>query len=126
MRISSAFVQNRPTISFEFFPPKTPEGVDALYRTMREELAPLTPTYISVTYGAGGSTQDLTVELVTNIKRATGVEAMCHLTCVGQSADKIAEVLDQLQENGIETILALRGDPPRGETESVKPEGGFA
>jgi methylenetetrahydrofolate reductase (NADPH) len=125
MRIASAFGR-QPTISFEFFPPKTPEGVDSLYRTMREELASLRPTYISVTYGAGGSTQDLTLELVTNIKRATGVEAMCHLTCVNQSADKIVEVLDQLQANGIENVLTLRGDPPRGETEFVKPVGGFA
>jgi methylenetetrahydrofolate reductase (NADH) len=86
----------------------------------------LNPTFVSVTYGAGGSTQDLTVELVTNIKRATGVEAMCHLTCVGQSADKIAHVLDQLEANGIQNVLTLRGDPPQGESEFTRPEGGFA
>lgn len=126
MRIADQFRQSRPTISFEFFPPKTPEGVDALYRTMADELAPLGPTFISVTYGAGGSTQDLTVELVTNIRNSTGIEAMCHLTCVGQSADKIASVLDQLELNGIENVLTLRGDPPRGETEFARPEGGFA
>jgi methylenetetrahydrofolate reductase (NADPH) len=125
MRIADQFSSLRPTISFEFFPPKTPEGVEALYCTMSAELAPLSPTFVSVTYGAGGSTQHLTVELVTNIKRSTGIEAMCHLTCVGQTARKIAAVLDQLRANGIENVLTLRGDPPRGQAEFVRPEGGF-
>ena len=112
-------------ISFEFFPPKSPEGVGALYSTISDELAPLGPSFVSVTYGAGGSTQELTVELVTNIKRDIGLEAMCHLTCVGQTSSMIAGVLDQLRDNGIENVLPLRGDPPRGETEFVRPEGGF-
>jgi len=99
--------------------------VDALYRTIEDELKPLGPTFVSVTYGAGGSTQDLTVELVTNIKHQLGLETMCHLTCVGHSAGEIASVLDRLREAGIENVLPLRGDPPRGQENFVRPEGGF-
>jgi methylenetetrahydrofolate reductase (NADPH) len=125
MRIAEAFGQGQPVFSFEFFPPKTPEGVEALYRTVETELKPLGPTFVSVTYGAGGSTQDLTVELVSNIKHRLGVETMCHLTCVGHGAAEIAAVLDRLRDAGIENVLPLRGDPPRGQEGFVKPEGGF-
>jgi methylenetetrahydrofolate reductase (NADPH) len=126
MRIADAFGRGRPVFSFEFFPPKTPEGVEALYRTIEQDLAPLGATFVSVTYGAGGSTQDLTVELVSTIKQGFGIEAMCHLTCVGQSADRIGAVLDQLQASGIDNVLALRGDPPRGEEHFERPPDGFA
>ncbi|MFI5265758.1 MAG: methylenetetrahydrofolate reductase [NAD(P)H] [Chloroflexota bacterium] len=125
MRIAEQFGHGRPVFSFEFFPPKTTEGVDALYRTVFEDLAPLKPTFVSVTYGAGGSTQDLTVELVSTIKRDLGIEAMCHLTCVGHSAGELAQVLDRLQANGIENVLALRGDPPRGQEHFERPADGF-
>ncbi|HVA22813.1 MAG TPA: methylenetetrahydrofolate reductase [NAD(P)H] [Chloroflexota bacterium] len=125
MRIADAFGRGRPVVSFEFFPPKTPEGVEALYRTVSEDLAPLRPTFVSVTYGAGGSTQDLTVELVSTIKRDHGIEAMCHLTCVGHSAAELAQVLDRLQANGIDNVLALRGDPPTGQKHFERPADGF-
>jgi methylenetetrahydrofolate reductase (NADPH) len=83
------------------------------------------PAYVSVTYGAGGSTRRLTVDLVRRIKREVGLEAMAHLTCVGASKSEIESVLDQLREGGIHNVLALRGDPPKGETNFVKSEAGF-
>ncbi|MBV8085211.1 MAG: methylenetetrahydrofolate reductase [NAD(P)H] [Chloroflexi bacterium] len=125
MRIADVFGRGQPVFSFEFFPPKTPEGVAALYRTVEHDLKPLGPTFVSVTYGAGGSTQDLTVELVSNIKHQLGLETMCHLTCVGHSSTEIAGLLDRLRDAGIENVLPLRGDPPRGQDNFVRPEGGF-
>jgi len=113
-----------PTFSFEFFPPKGPEGVASLFETIAE-LRPYEPDYVSVTYGAAGSTQRLTVELVRRIKKEAGIEAMAHLTCVGATRDDLAAVLTELQGGGIENVIALRGDPPRGETTFKKAEGGF-
>jgi methylenetetrahydrofolate reductase (NADPH) len=124
MRIDDLLADQRPVFSYEFFPPKTPEGVENLYETIRT-LAPLDPGYVSVTYGAGGATRDGTVEISTTIKREHGIETMAHLSCVGETADKLREILDRLGEGGIENILALRGDPPRGETEFKPPEGGL-
>jgi methylenetetrahydrofolate reductase (NADPH) len=124
MFIRDCFQSGRPVFSFEFFPPKTEEGLKNLYGTI-EELAPLQPSFVSVTYGAGGTTRDLTVDLTSRIKREIGLEAMAHLTCVGHSADEIAAVVDRLRDGGIENILALRGDPPKGATEFVRPENGF-
>lgn len=114
-----------PVVSFEFFPPKTDQGVENLYATV-QTLKPCRPSFVSVTYGAGGSTRDLTVELVTRIKRDLGVEAVAHLTCVGATKQEIHAVLTRLADSGIETVLALRGDPPRGEDKFVRTEGGFA
>lgn len=125
MRITDAFGLPGHVFSFEFFPPKTAEGVAALYRTINEELAPLQPSFVSVTYGAGGSTQDLTVELVSTIKREFALETMCHLTCVGHSSGELAGVLDRLTGNGVENVLALRGDPPRGQEHFERPADGF-
>jgi methylenetetrahydrofolate reductase (NADPH) len=125
MRIAQAFGRGRPVFSFELFPPKTPEAVEALYRTVGEDLAPLGPVFMSVTYGAGGSTQDLTVGLVSTIKRRFGLETMCHLTCVGHSAGDLSGVLDRLRDEGIENVLALRGDPPRGQDHFERPADGF-
>jgi methylenetetrahydrofolate reductase (NADPH) len=125
MRIAGQFGKGRPVFSFEFFPPKTPDGVEALYRTVSDELAPLGPTFVSVTYGAGGSTQDLTVELVSTIKRRFGLETMCHLTCVGHSAAELGLVLDRLRDNGIDNVLPLRGDPPRGQDHFERAPDGF-
>lgn len=124
MRIVECFATGRPVFSFEFFPPKTEEGVRNLYTTVRE-LAALNPSFVSVTYGAGGSTRELTVDLVRRIKAEIGIEAMAHLTCVGHSADEIAAILNRLKESGVENVLALRGDPPRGATQFVRPENGF-
>jgi methylenetetrahydrofolate reductase (NADPH) len=114
-----------PTFSFEFFPPKDEEGVTRLFQTIAE-LKPYEPAYVSVTYGAGGSTRKLTVDLVRRIKRDVGIEAMAHLTCVGASQKELGEVLDDLVEGSIENVIALRGDPPRGEKSFVRHEGGFA
>lgn len=116
-----------PCFSFEFFPPKTDPGVASLFRTLKE-LEPLRPTFVSVTYGAGGSTRDRTTEMVTRIRRETGIEAMAHLTCVGHSRAELGALLDRLREAGIENVLALRGDPPKGEAAFVPaPDGlGFA
>jgi methylenetetrahydrofolate reductase (NADPH) len=104
-----------PVFSFEFFPPKTPEGEQTL-RSSLEALRPLEPDFASVTYGAGGSTRDRTVEITRWIKDL-GIEAMAHLSCVGSSRDELYEILDGIAAAGIDNVLALRGDPPRGETE---------
>ena len=124
MRIADAF-GHRPTVSFEFFPPKTPEAERRLYETV-ERLAPLAPTFVSVTYGAGGTTRRLTIDIVRRIKRESGLEAMAHLTCVGHTAAELGTILDELVASGIENVLALRGDPPRGETAFTPMPGGFA
>lgn len=116
MKISSLFGQGNPVISFEFFPPKTEQGVENLYHTV-ENLRLCRPSYVSVTYGAGGSTQDRTLELVTRIQRDLDLTAMAHLTCVGNTREQIGEVLKRLVDNGIQNVLALRGDPPQGDTE---------
>jgi methylenetetrahydrofolate reductase (NADPH) len=114
-----------PAISFEFFPPKDQEGVDRLFQTVAD-LAPFEPAYVSVTYGAGGSTRQLTVELVGRIQREVGIEAMAHLTCVGATQGEIAAVVDQISAAGVENVIALRGDPPKGSTSFVAAAGGFA
>lgn len=124
MKIIDKLARERPAFSFEFFPPKDEAGVEQLFRTV-QDLRPYEPTYVSVTWGAGGSTRRLTVELVRRIKQETGIEAMAHLTCVGATKDDIRDVLEQLRAAGIENVLPLRGDPPRGETKFVKTEGGF-
>lgn len=124
MKISSMFGRGGPVVSFEFFPPKTAEGVETLYRTV-EELRPCRPSFVSVTYGAGGSTRDRTIELVSRIQRELGMVTMAHLTCVGSSRTEIGEVLQRLADSGIVNVLALRGDPPKGETEFKPTAGGF-
>lgn len=116
---------NGPVFSFEFFPPKSAEGEQNLYRTV-ERLRELRPSFVSVTYGAGGSTRDKTIELVRRIKHDLGIEAMAHLTCVGADQAEIEAVLERLQRNGIDNVLALRGDPPRGQKTFVRPPNGFA
>lgn len=125
MKIVDQLAQQKPSFSFEFFPPKNETGMEQLFATVAH-LKRYDPTYVSVTYGAGGSTRRLTVELVGRIKREAGIEAMAHLTCVGASRDEIREVLDQLQARNIENVLPLRGDPPKGQSRFVVPEGGFA
>jgi methylenetetrahydrofolate reductase (NADPH) len=124
MRIDEILTTTNPVFSFEFFPPRTPEGVESLFETV-DALQGLAPSFVSVTYGAGGATRDGTVEVATRIKRDHGLETMAHLSCVGETTEGLVEILDRLQEGGIENILALRGDPPRGETEFKQPEGGL-
>ena len=126
MRIDERLADgNEPSFSFEFFPPKDEEGVARLFQTIAE-LKPYAPAYVSVTYGAGGSTRKLTVDLVRRIKRDVGIEAMAHLTCVGATREELGAVLDELVAGSIENVIALRGDPPRGETKFVPHPGGFA
>ncbi|HXQ21323.1 MAG TPA: methylenetetrahydrofolate reductase [NAD(P)H] [Candidatus Acidoferrales bacterium] len=124
MRIGDLIGRDGPVFSFEFFPPKTEQGEHNLYRTI-ESLRELHPTFVSVTYGAGGSTRDKTLELVRRIKQEIGIEAMAHLTCVGADRDEIEAVLQRLQADGIENVLALRGDPPREQEAFVRPADGF-
>ncbi len=114
-----------PVVSFEFFPPKTAKGEEALYRAI-DELRPLGPDFVSVTYGAGGSTRAKTLEWATRIKHEHGVEAMAHFTCVGAAREEIEAQVRELEARGIENIMALRGDPPAGETAFRQVEGGFA
>jgi methylenetetrahydrofolate reductase (NADPH) len=122
MKIGELFRAGRRLFSFEFFPPKTDAGAATLARTIHE-LADLQPAFVSVTYGAGGSTRDRTVELVTRIQRDDGITAMAHLTCVGANRDEIGAVIDRLVEGGIENIIALRGDAPPGQPFTVTPDG---
>ena len=125
MRIDQILGRPEPIFSIEFFPPKTPEKVEELFETV-EALRPLSPDFVSVTYGAGGATRNGTVEIATRIKRDHGLEAMAHLSCVGETQEGLAEILERFQSAGIENVLALRGDPPRGETEFLAPEGGLS
>ena len=114
MLISSLLQRGEPVFSFEFFPPKTEAGDRALLATMAE-LKPLRPDYVSVTYGAGGTTRDRTVELAGYIVGTLGIEAMSHLTCVGASRAELTQVLDRLEAAGVSNVIALRGDPPVGD-----------
>ncbi len=115
--------RGEPVFSFEFFPPKTEQGVASLFQAV-EALRPLAPAYVCVTYGAGGSTRARTLELVKRLRNEVEVEAMAHITCVGASRDEIAAVLDELAQAGVRNVMALRGDPPRGETTfTPHPEG---
>jgi methylenetetrahydrofolate reductase (NADPH) len=125
MKIRNRLNPSNPCFSFEFFPPKTPEGEKNLWENL-EDLRSLEPGFVSVTYGAGGSTRDRTIGLVTQIKKNTGIEAMAHLTCVGHSRDELAEVLDTLAAAKIENVLPLRGDPPKGQATFQAAEGGFS
>ena len=125
MRIDELLAHNgRPVFSFEFFPPKTPEGEENLNRALRE-LQPLQPDYVSVTYGAGGSTREKTIELVSRIKGDFGLEAMAHLTCVNATVDDLRLTLDQMRDAGVDNVLALRGDPPKGQERWTKTDGGL-
>jgi len=117
--------RGEPIFSFEFFPPKTEAGIEALFASLKA-LRPLAPNFVSVTYGAGGSTRGRTLELVTRIKAETEIEAVAHLTCVGASKAELAAQLQGLAAAGVHNVLALRGDPPRGQREFVAAEGGFS
>ena len=125
MRIDQVLNRGKPSISFEFFPPKNDAGFQQLYKAI-DDLHPLRPSYVSVTYGAGGSTRQKTVELVTKIQNDLKLRAMAHLTCVGHTADEIGGILDELWRSGIVNVLALRGDPPQGQSTFVPTAGGFA
>ncbi|MGZ3442561.1 MAG: methylenetetrahydrofolate reductase [NAD(P)H] [Polyangia bacterium] len=125
MRIADRLRTGPPCFSFEFFPPKSEQGVAQLFTTLKE-LAELQPGFVSVTYGAGGSTRQLTIELTSTIKRETGIEAMAHLTCVGHGRAELAEILARLEAAGVENVLALRGDPPKEEPTFTPAPDGFS
>lgn len=125
MRIRELLSCGRPSISFEFFPPKDQAGFDRLRATIAS-LRDLHPTYVSVTYGAGGSTREKTLEIVSRLRADYGIEAMAHLTCVGASRDELRAVLQTLRDAGVENVLALRGDPPRGSDRFEPHPDGFA
>jgi methylenetetrahydrofolate reductase (NADPH) len=125
VKISQLFGTDRRLFSFEFFPPKTEAGGQGLERTIRE-LAELSPAYVSVTYGAGGSTRAKTVDLVQWIEREARLTAMAHLTCAGATQDEIGGVLDRIVEAGIENVMVLRGDPPAGQAKFERVAGGFS
>ena len=113
MKIRDLLSESKPVFSFEFFPPKTDEGERKLFETIKE-LGKLSPSFVSVTYGAGGGTRNKTVGWVSRIKNELKIEAMAHLTCVGSSRDELKGILSSLEDYGIENVLALGGDPPKG------------
>jgi methylenetetrahydrofolate reductase (NADPH) len=112
MHVQDIFRAQPSTFSFEFFPPKTDRASTELFETIAQ-LQPLRPSFVSVTYGAGGSTRERTHDLVVRIQRETDLTAVSHLTCVCHSQDEIAAILDRYAQSRIENILALGGDPPR-------------
>ncbi|MBW2713529.1 MAG: methylenetetrahydrofolate reductase [NAD(P)H] [Deltaproteobacteria bacterium] len=122
MRIANFY---RPAISFEFFPPKTEGGYTSLKKAITD-LKALNPSFVSVTWGAGGSTREKTRGLVTQIQDDIGIPAMAHLTCVGTTRDEMTEILDGFANAGITNVLALRGDPPQGQEVFEAVEDGFA
>src|SRR5215472_14005381 len=124
MKIRNCLNPSKPCFSFEFFPPKTDEGWKSLRDTL-DDLSPLQPGFVSVTYGAGGSTRDKTLQLVTEIRKTIGIETMAHLTCVGHTREELSDIVDRLIESGVENILALRGDPPLGQKDFTPTPGGL-
>ena len=118
-------LQEGRTISFEFFPPRNADGIPGVLDTVNE-LTAYCPDFISVTYGAGGSTRHFTEEITVSAKQSAGVEVMAHLTCAGQTIQELDDVLQRLDDAGIENVIALRGDPPRGEQQFTVTEGGFS
>ena len=124
MKFADFYADGRPAISFELFPPRTERTLAELEERL-PRLIGLGPSFMTVTYGALGSTRDLTLEVASKIKLEYGMETAHHLTCVGSSRDEITGILEEIRAQGIENIVALRGDPPRGETEFTPPEDGY-
>ncbi len=125
MRIRESLASTRPFFSFEFFPPRNDDGAAALLRTI-ETLRPLRPAFVSITYGAGGSTRARTMELAKRISHEIGLVVMAHVTCVGSSRSELRALFGDLSDAGIENVLALRGDPPKGDAAFHIAPGGFA
>ena len=117
-------LKDRRTISCEFFPPRTEEGISGVFGAI-QRLQRFKPDFISVTYGAGGSTRAFTERITVEAKELGDMEVMAHLTCVGQTKEEVHGVLERLDASGIDNVIALRGDPPRGESNFVPVEGGF-
>lgn len=125
-RISEIYLRDEPVFSFEFFPPKTDKGAENLMQTAADLAQSVQPDFISVTYGAGGSTRDRTHQIVTRIQSELGVTGMAHLTCVGATSDEIGDVVGRLEAAGVRNVLALRGDAPEGTESFEATDGGFA
>ncbi|UJA18778.1 methylenetetrahydrofolate reductase [NAD(P)H] [Thermoleophilia bacterium SCSIO 60948] len=125
MRIDERLKQPEPVFSVEFSPPRDAEGEKRLFETV-EALQPLEPDFVSVTYGAAGSTREGTIELVERIGKDYGIETMAHLSCVGETQPGLRRILDRFEAAGVENVLALRGDPPRGETDFTPPADGLS
>ncbi|WP_293447432.1 methylenetetrahydrofolate reductase [NAD(P)H] [Persephonella sp.] len=117
MKISDLLKQIKRSVSFEFFPPKTPEGEESLFKTIKE-LEFIKPTFVSVTYGAGGTTRERTIRVVKRIHTQTGLTVMAHQTCIGHTKKEIIDILNQYKDIGVQNVLALRGDIPHGQEES--------
>jgi methylenetetrahydrofolate reductase (NADPH) len=130
MKLKEIYNQNKPVISFEIFPPKAPtkeeldKKIDELFHELRI-LSGFNPSFISVTYGAGGSNQETAIDIVLKVKNELKILPIPHFTCVGASRENILEYLKEIENAGIENILALRGDPPKGQNGFVKHENGF-
>lgn len=125
-RISEIYLRGEPVFSFEFFPPKTDKGAENLMQTAADLAQSVEPDFISVTYGAGGSTRDRTHQIVTRIQSELGVTGMAHLTCVGATSEEIGDVVGRLEAAGVRNVLALRGDAPEGTEGFEATDGGFA
>ena len=124
MRIKE-ILDSKRTISCEFFPPKTADGMDVVFRAV-DRLQPFNPDFVSVTYGAGGSTRGFTEEIVTKIKSEAQLEVMAHQTCVGQTQEEVHDSLARLEAAGIENVIALRGDLPQGDNAGAPAKSGFS
>jgi methylenetetrahydrofolate reductase (NADPH) len=125
MKIVDILSSRHLVFSFEFFPPKSDEDMIQLFKTL-QDVKKLNPGYISVTYGAGGGTRDRTIEIVKRAKHEINLESMAHLTCIGHSKQEILSILDELKTSKIDNVIALRGDPPKGETSFIPHPSGFA
>eukprot|EP00250_Pteridium_aquilinum_P024796 c29616_g1_i1 orf=529-2313(-) len=124
-KVNNALEQGQVTFSFEYFPPRTDEGVENLYERM-DRMVALQPLFCDITWGAGGSTADLTLDIAIKMQNMICVESMMHLTCTNMPVDKIDKALDGIKANGIQNVLALRGDPPHGQDKFVQVSGGFS
>ena len=124
MHIRDILAASKPSLSFEFFPPRAASAWEDLYQTIRE-LEPLGPSFVSVTYGAGGNTRELTHELVLRLKQTTSIPPVPHLTCVGHTEAEIQGILERYAAAGVATILALRGDPPNNQADYDWSRGDF-
>ena len=124
MQLASFYQGPQAAVSFELFPPKTDEGQTALMAHV-QALAEFRPSYFTCTYGAGGSTRDKTLEIVEQVKQQTGIGVASHLTCVGSTVDDLRGYLTEARQRGVDYIVALRGDPPKGQDSFVAVEGGL-
>jgi methylenetetrahydrofolate reductase (NADPH) len=125
VNVSELIASSRPCFSFEFFPPRDDAGVEQLLETMRT-LRTLDPAFVSVTFGAGGSTRARTADLVVRLREEVGIEAMAHFSCVGSTRDELRDALQRMHDSGISSVLALRGDAPRDQADWTPAPGGLS